>query len=38
MRSFQFVVERDAETGILVGFVPAWPAAHAQDAGSEEHP
>lgn len=36
MRSFQVVVERDAETGILVGHVPGWPGAHSQGADDDE--
>ncbi|MBE0416530.1 MAG: type II toxin-antitoxin system HicB family antitoxin [Coriobacteriia bacterium] len=36
MRSFQVVVERDAETGILVGRVPGWPGAHSQGADDDE--
>ena len=30
MRTFHFVVERDPETGVLVGYVPGWPGAHSQ--------
>ena len=36
MRSFQFVVERDPETGLLVGYVPGWPGAHSQAADLDE--
>jgi predicted RNase H-like HicB family nuclease len=36
MRTFDFVVERDPETGILVGYVPGWPGAHTQGADLEE--
>jgi predicted RNase H-like HicB family nuclease len=36
MKAFQFVVERDPETGVLVGFVPGWPGAHSQGADSDE--
>lgn len=38
MRTFKFVVERDAETGVLVGYVPGWPGAHTQgnDLGEVE--
>ena len=32
MRVFDFVVERDADTGVLVGYVPGWPGAHTQGA------
>lgn len=30
MRDFRFVVERDPDTGLLVGYVPGWPGAHSQ--------
>lgn len=30
MRTFHFVVERDPETRLLVGYVPGWPGAHSQ--------
>ena len=36
MRSYRFVVERDPETGVLVGYVPAWPGAHSQGADMDE--
>ena len=36
MRSFKFVVERDPDTGFLVGYVPGWPGAHTQGANLEE--
>jgi predicted RNase H-like HicB family nuclease len=36
MRSFRFVVERDPETAVLVGYVPGWPGAHAQGADIDE--
>lgn len=36
MRTFDFVVERDPETGLLVGYVPGWPGAHTQGANLEE--
>jgi predicted RNase H-like HicB family nuclease len=29
-RSFTAVIERDAETGLYVGFVPGFPGAHTQ--------
>ena len=32
MRSFTVVVERDPDTGLLVGYVPGWPGAHSQAA------
>jgi predicted RNase H-like HicB family nuclease len=36
MKAFQFVVERDPETGVLVGYVPGWPGAHSQGADNDE--
>ena len=36
MRSYQFVVERDPETGLLVGYVPGWPGANTQGADLDE--
>ena len=30
MRTFNVVIERDAETGYFVGHVPGWPGAHSQ--------
>ncbi len=30
MRQFTAVIERDAATGLYVGFVPGWPGAHSQ--------
>ena len=36
MRSYHFVVERDPETDLLVGYVPGWPGAHTQGADIEE--
>lgn len=36
MRTFRFVVERDADTGFLVGHVPGWPGAHSQGADLDE--
>ena len=30
MRTFNFVVERDPDTGTYVGYVPGWPGAHTQ--------
>ena len=35
MESFQFVVDRDANTGLLAGSVPAWPLAWAMQAVRE---
>jgi len=36
MRSYHFVVERDPETNLLVGYVPGWPGAHSQAADIDE--
>ncbi len=36
MRSYHFVVERDPETDLLVGYVPGWPGAHSRGAGIDE--
>ena len=36
MRSYNFVVERDPETGLLVGYVPGWPGAHSQGTDIDE--
>jgi predicted RNase H-like HicB family nuclease len=36
MRSFTAVIERDAATGLLVGYVPGWPGAHSQAATLDE--
>jgi len=36
MRSYQFVVERDPETNLLIGYVPGWPGAHTQGADVDE--
>lgn len=36
MRTFPMVVERDHETGLLVGYVPGWPGAHTQAADTRE--
>jgi predicted RNase H-like HicB family nuclease len=36
MRTFKFVVERDPETDLLVGYVPGWPGAHSQGADIDE--
>ena len=36
MRSYNFVVERDPETNLLVGYVPGWPGAHSQGADIDE--
>lgn len=36
MRTFNFIVERDPDTGVLVGSVPGWPGAHSQGETLDE--
>lgn len=36
MRTYNVIVERDADTGILVGWVPGWPGAHSQGETLDE--
>jgi predicted RNase H-like HicB family nuclease len=36
MRTFNIIVERDPDTGLLVGSVPGWPGAHSQGATLDE--
>ncbi|MBM4062299.1 MAG: type II toxin-antitoxin system HicB family antitoxin [Planctomycetes bacterium] len=36
MRTFQVIVERDPDTGLLVGSVPGWPGAHSQGRTQQE--
>ena len=36
MKSFTAVIEKDAQTGIYVGYVPGWPGAHSQGYTVEE--
>ena len=36
MKSFTAVIERDSETGYLVGYVPSFPGAHSQGETVEE--
>ncbi|MEQ1632273.1 MAG: type II toxin-antitoxin system HicB family antitoxin [Planctomycetota bacterium] len=36
MRTFHFIVERDPDTGLYVGYVPGWPGAHSQGATLDE--
>lgn len=36
MRSFTAVVEKDADTGLYVGYVPGWAGAHSQGATLDE--
>ena len=36
MRSYNFVVERDPDSSLLIGYVPGWPGAHSQGADIDE--
>lgn len=36
MRSYTAIIERDPETGLLVGYVPGFPGAHSQGASMDE--
>mgnify|MGYP003466988684 FL=1 len=36
MHMFSVIVERDPETGLLVGSVPGWPGAHSQGDSLDE--
>lgn len=36
MKTFTAVVERDAATGLLVGYVPGFPGAHSQAESLDE--
>jgi predicted RNase H-like HicB family nuclease len=36
MRTFSAVVEKDAETGLYVGYVPGFPGAHSQAESLDE--
>ncbi len=36
MKSFTAVIEKDAQTGIYVSYVPGWPGAHSQGDTVEE--
>jgi predicted RNase H-like HicB family nuclease len=36
MHSYRLVVERDPETGVLVGYAPGWPGAHTQGSDMDE--
>lgn len=36
MKTFSAVVERDTETGLLVGYVPGFPGAHTQAESLDE--
>ena len=36
MRAFTAVIERDPDTGLLVGYIPGFPGAHSQGSSMEE--
>ena len=36
MQSFTAIIEKDVDTGLLVGYVPGFPGAHSQGATVEE--
>jgi predicted RNase H-like HicB family nuclease len=36
MRAFTAVIERDPDTGLLVGYVPGFPGAHSQGSSMDE--
>ena len=36
MRTFTAVIERDADTGLYVGYVPGFPGAHSQGESLDE--
>ncbi len=36
MHTFNAIVERDPDTGVLVGSVPGWPGAHSQGVTLDE--
>jgi predicted RNase H-like HicB family nuclease len=36
MRSYTAIIERDPQTGMLVGYVPGFPGGHSQGATMEE--
>ena len=36
MHAFNVAIERDSETGLVVGSVPGWPGAHTQGATLDE--
>lgn len=36
MHTFTAVVERDADTGLFIGYVPGFPGAHSQGETKEE--
>jgi len=36
MRMYNAVIERDAQTGLFVGYIPGWPGAHSQGETIDE--
>ena len=36
MRTYTAVIERDADTGVFVGYVPGFPGAHSQGQTLDE--
>ncbi len=36
MQTFTAVIEKDPDTGLLVGYVPGFPGAHSQGATMDE--
>lgn len=36
MRTYTAVIERDADTGVFVGYVPGFPGAHSQGETLDE--
>lgn len=36
MKTYDVVIERDSDTGLLVGYVPGWPGAHTQATDIDE--
>ena len=36
MHMWNAVIERDAQTGLYVGYVPGWPGAHSQGETIDE--
>jgi predicted RNase H-like HicB family nuclease len=36
MRVYNAVIERDAQTGLFVGYIPGWPGAHSQGETMDE--
>jgi predicted RNase H-like HicB family nuclease len=36
VHSWNIVIERDAQTGLYVGYVPGWPGAHSQGETVDE--